>query len=172
MRQHDAPQGVRNVVNYRRMVEKLNEGHVEHEDDLRKVIAMLSTHPDDPNMPGLKVLSDNYYAQALYARWLAAGLAMQRESHEIRSIAYAGHAVDVDMDDAYGRLMYNLLLKLGLYTDEKYFLMQLSTVHHRSWRKALMEIRSVDYKEAKREICRLMFELSGLDDPPQKHCHE
>eukprot|EP00973_Karenia_brevis_P022700 3124961-Karenia_brevis.AAC.1 len=60
---------------------------------------------------------------------------MQQNSTDVRSAAYAGHAADVDLNDAHGRLLYNLLVKEGLYTDNKYKMIKLATMHYKSWRQ-------------------------------------
>ena len=70
------------------------------------------------------------------------------------------------MDDAYGRLLYNVLVRLNLYSDENHALIKKSTIYHRNWRNAISSLRGCSYKDAKREVCAIRFGAAPRDDIP------
>ena len=82
----------------------------------------------------LVTIHENYTTPQHYGRLIARNANMQHQTTQARSAAYRGHAVDVDQDDCYGRLLYNELVEEGLYSDEEFLMVKLSTIHHKKWR--------------------------------------
>ena len=126
-------QELRNIMNYTQLTEYMADGTDKTQDYLVRLVADLSRRGTDvTDEPELKQMLDQYYLKAHYCRLLARGLAIQKASSDTRSAAYRGHAVDVDMDDCYGRLLYNELVENNIYSDERHLMIKLSTFHHMS----------------------------------------
>ena len=162
-----APRALCNVVNLEQMADRLTDG-----DDKRlPYLAQLVTHIGRVGTacvdnPLLKQYNEGYYLKQGYGRLLARALAMQKSSSGTRSAAYRGHAIDVDQDDCHGRLLYNELVTNGLYNDDEYLMVKLSTLHHEGWISALADILGVDLKSAKREIIVVRYGSVPRHDVP------
>eukprot|EP00973_Karenia_brevis_P070624 9818947-Karenia_brevis.AAC.1 len=82
---------------------------------------------------------------------------MQKCEKLVRAAAYSGHAVDVDINDCYGRLLLLSLQEEHLYSEQEHLLIALSTLHYRKWRLALARYMGVDVQQSKQEILCIRF---------------
>jgi hypothetical protein len=118
---------------------------------------------------------EQYYSKEEYFREFAFGMTMQKMGADGCSAAYRGHAVDVDIEDAYGRLYYTSLESAGIYSDSEHRMIKLSTERCKDWRRALTQYAScADSKEAKSRIASTRWGGLPHDDfpPMRKLCDE
>ena len=116
--------------------------------------------------PELTCVTESYYSTADYARVIAMGVSMQKQSGVTRSESYRGHAIDVDQDDCYGRLFFNALERESIYNDDEYLMVKLSTVFHSNWRSCLAAYRGCEPAGAKTAILCVRFGSVPHEDIP------
>ena len=159
-----------NVVNIREMEQIVSDRSSRRPAELNALVRHIYSQwrPVESHcVKGLVAYSERYCTRHGYGRLIAQGpCTMQRNCSITRSRAYRKHAVDVDICDCHGRLLLNELKREGLYNDEEYLLIKLSTMHHKLWRQALSEYLGVSIDNAKMEILTLRYGLPPLEDIP------
>ena len=112
--------------------------------------------------------TEQYIEKETYARQFCQSwsISLQSFGSPVMSAAFRGHAIDLDMVDAYGQLLYVALCRHNLYDEEKFGLIRRSTEFHSAWRAALAHVLDGDVAQAKHELIATRFGSAFKHDVP------